>query len=170
MATRSWTDASTAAQAAPTGDIARYWQRVAAGSRAGHDYATLLGIRKVDALHLDQQVRQGLSYAAFARFQRNTALPTQTLAHIVDIPERTLARRKDAGRLASDESDRLMRLTRVFARAIELFEGDADAARKWLMTPRPALGGHAPLEFARTDIGATEVENLIGRLEHGLPG
>ncbi len=62
-----------------------------------------------------------------------------------------------------------MRASRVVARAIELFEGDADAARDWLTTQLRALGNRAPLEFARTDAGAIEVDNLVGRLEHGIP-
>lgn len=169
MATHALAHASTAGQPSSPPDVARYWQRVVSGVRAGHDYATLLGMRKVDAVHLDRQVRLGLSYAAFDRLQRNLALPSQTLAQLVGIPERTLARRREAGRLAPDESDRLLRLSRVFARAIELFEGDAEGARRWLTTPRPALGGQTPLAFARTDVGANEVDGLIGRLEHGLP-
>lgn len=132
-------------------------------------YAALFGLRRYDSIHLIDQIHRGLSFSAFARFQRNTLLSNQVLAAIVEIPERTLARRKEAGRLQPDESDRLVRAARVFARALELFEGDVDAARQWLLTPRPALGGRKPLEFAKTDVGAIEVDNLIGRLEHGIP-
>lgn len=60
-------------------------------------------------------------------------------------------------------------VARVIARAIELFEGDRAAARIWLTTHHRALGDHTPLEFAKTDVGAIEIENLIGRLEHGIP-
>ena len=67
-----------------------------------------------------------------------------------------------------DESDRLLRASRVFGRALELFEGDPEAARRWLGLPQPALGGATPLAFARTEAGAREVEDLVGRLEHGV--
>jgi putative toxin-antitoxin system antitoxin component (TIGR02293 family) len=56
----------------------------------------------------------------------------------------------------------------VFASALSLFEGDADAARRWLTTAQPALGGDKPLEYAATEVGAREVEDLIGRLEYGI--
>ena len=88
---------------------------------------------------------------------------------LVQLPARTLARRKAAGRLEREESDRLLRASRVFGRALELFEGDADAAREWLLDRQPLLGGLVPLELATTDVGAAEVERLIGRLEHGIP-
>lgn len=150
-------------------DVAELWKRVRSGQRDGHYYVVLLGLRRYDSSHVIEQIRQGLSFAAFARLQRNTALSLQALADAIAIPERTLARRKESGRLAPDESDRLVRVARIVARAIELFEGDVDGARDWLLTPRFALGDVAPLAFAKTDAGALEVDRLIGRLEHGIP-
>ena len=70
--------------------------------------------------------------------------------------------------MRSDESDRLLRVSRLLEHAIALFEGDAEAARDWLASPAKALAGHAPLDFARSEAGAREVESLIGRLEHGV--
>ena len=57
---------------------------------------------------------------------------------------------------------------RIFGKALGLFEGDAQATERWLSSPRRALGGATPLERARTEDGAREVEALIGRLEHGV--
>jgi uncharacterized protein (DUF2384 family) len=37
-----------------------------------------------------------------------------------------------------------------------------------LKTPARSLGGKPPLEFAASELGAQEVENLIGRLEYGV--
>ena len=68
----------------------------------------------------------------------------------------------------SDESDRLLRAARVLDRAIALFDGDRKAALEWLGSPLRALGGESPLDVATTDLGARQVENLIGRLEHGV--
>jgi putative toxin-antitoxin system antitoxin component (TIGR02293 family) len=81
----------------------------------------------------------------------------------------TLRRRKLDGRLRADESDRLVRLARIFDQAFDLFAGNAEQARGWLTSSQPALHGATPLEYAATEIGAREVESLIGRLEHGIP-
>jgi putative toxin-antitoxin system antitoxin component (TIGR02293 family) len=81
----------------------------------------------------------------------------------------TDGRDQPEGRLQPDESDRLVRAARIFAQAVGLFEGDEEAARRWLTSPQPALGGSTPWDYAATEIGAREVENLIGRLEHGIP-
>lgn len=45
------------------------------------------------------------------------------LAKLLDIPERTLARRKKEGTLNRDESGKLVRLARVVERAAEVFGG-----------------------------------------------
>ncbi len=150
-------------------DVAELWNLVKSGRREGHYYVALFGLRRYDPVHLVAQIQRGFSYAAFERFQRNTDLPYRLLAQVVEIPERTLARRKEIGRFEPDETDRLVRTSRVFARAIELFEGSSESARQWLTSPVSGLGGRTPLEFASTDVGAIEVENLIGRLEHGIP-
>ncbi len=71
-------------------------------------------------------------------------------------------------RLAKEESERLLRLSSIFEKAVELFEGDVSGAVNWLTTPKRALEGQTPLQYARTEVGAREVENLIGRLEHGV--
>lgn len=132
------------------------------------DGLTILGLRARSTLELLEKVERGFSYATFVRLQRAIDVPAQDLADFVQIPARTLLRRKETGRLRSDESDRVLRVSRLLERAIELFEGDAEAARNWLASPAKALGGHTPLDFARTEAGAREVESLIGRLEHGV--
>lgn len=121
-----------------------------------------------DVPALVRQVEQGFPFRALQQFQKSSGLPMERIAALVRIPPRTLARRKAAGRLHPDESERLLRLSRVFDKAVALFEGDAPAARRWLATPKKALGGEIPLDFARTEVGAREVETLIGRLEHGV--
>jgi putative toxin-antitoxin system antitoxin component (TIGR02293 family) len=88
---------------------------------------------------------------------------------LAQITPRTLARRKEQGRLDPEESDRLMRVARIFGQAMELFGGHAAKAADWLSRPLRALGQKIPLEFAKTDVGAQELEHIIGRIQHGIP-
>ena len=69
---------------------------------------------------------------------------------------------------AGPKRDRVYRIADCLADAIRLFEGDRNAARGWLMEPARALGGATPFEYLATEVGATEVRRLIGRLEHGV--
>lgn len=127
-----------------------------------------LGLASSDTVELVGQVRAGFRFSRLVKFQRSTALSWENIARFVRIPQRTLNRRQSEGRLMPEESDRVLRASTVFDMAVELFEGDAVAATQWLQTPQRGLGGEIPLEFASTDVGAREVENLIVRLEHGV--
>jgi putative toxin-antitoxin system antitoxin component (TIGR02293 family) len=134
-----------------------------------HRYATvLLGLRKTGTLSLAAAVRSGLTYRALDRFARETELPLSTLGELIQIPSRTLVRRKSEGRLQPEESDRLLRVSRIFGLAIDLFEGDRVGALHWLSSAQRALGNETPMALMQTDVGVREVENLIGRLEHGV--
>jgi len=131
-------------------------------------YASLIGLKTSDPLKVAERVHAGLAYASLEHLQQAVDLPLAQVAELVHIPARTLARRKASGRLDPDESDRLVRISRVIAAAITLFEGDHASARRWLTAPRTALRNRAPLDLAQTDVGAREVERLIGQLEHGI--
>lgn len=160
---------ATGTVAAVTADLNEIQSRIRSGRTEGYFYVALLGLRTYDALTLYRHLRKGLAYSAVGRFQRNTSLSGAVISRLIQTPTRTLTRRKTEGKLSPEESDRLVRAARVFGRAMELFEGDADAARLWLTAPQPALGGLIPLELAGTEVGATEVEGLVGRLEYGIP-
>jgi putative toxin-antitoxin system antitoxin component (TIGR02293 family) len=131
-------------------------------------YVSLLGLRLTNPIDIVKRVEQGLSFAALERFQKNTGLSTIDLAEVVAIKLRTLHRRREEGRLEPDESDRLLRVSRLFAKALGLFEGDVSAARAWFFAPAKSLAGGRPIAFARTDLGSLEVGALIDRLEQGV--
>ncbi len=161
MTNRADTADATSAQSGPLG------HRSTAGR---HEYLALLGLRSFDTAALVKRLQQGISYAAFERLKKNLGVTSEELADAALISRRTLARRKQSGRLRPDESDRLVRLARVFAEAIGLFQGDSGAARSWMMKGNRALGGASPFEMVRTEVGTREVEQLITRAEHGVYG
>jgi putative toxin-antitoxin system antitoxin component (TIGR02293 family) len=127
-----------------------------------------LGLSASNSAELIQQVERGFSFKTLHTLESRSGLPGAALAGLVGIPERTLARRRSKGKFTPEESERLLRLGTVFEQAVELFEGDNAAALRWLTAPRKALEGKTPLAYARTELGAREVEDLIGRLEHGV--
>jgi putative toxin-antitoxin system antitoxin component (TIGR02293 family) len=55
----------------------------------------------------------------------------------------------------------------LLVRASEALGGE-ESARSWLAAPALAFHGECPLDFADTEIGAREVEALLGRIEHGV--
>jgi len=124
--------------------------------------------RGVSIAQLDRQVRQGFSYSEFEDLQSSLKLPAERLAEQVGLSRATLQRRKKSeGNLNAIQSDRVVRLARLLGKAVDVFE-DEDIARRWMLSPQRGLGGEMPLDFAFTEVGAREVENLLGRIEQGV--
>ena len=114
-----------------------------------------------------RRVREGLPFAALAAVSERYEIPSRELARILDLPPRTLARRRRERRLRPDESDRLSRIGRVGVFAEEVL-GDRHKTVAWLRKPNTALGGARPLDRLDTDIGAQQVEQILGRIAHGV--
>jgi putative toxin-antitoxin system antitoxin component (TIGR02293 family) len=127
-----------------------------------------LGIKANGTMQLVQAISNGFSFVTLERVRKETGLPMEQLAVSIGMSPRTLTRRKKEKKLSASESDRLVTVSRLLAQAVELFEGDKEKALRWFMQSNRALGKLTPLEMARTETGAREVENLIGRLEHGV--
>lgn len=127
--------------------------------------AELLGLASD---RLVTSVRAGLPMSAFERLRSFLELPARELGAVLSISERTLARRKDRGRLTPEESDRLLRLARLAELALAVFEGDRERARTWLVRSKVLLNGEAPVRRADTEAGAREVEDMLYALEFGF--
>ena len=114
------------------------------------------------------RVEEGLPVLDIVQFGREAGFSTEELARMIRIPPRTYARRvAHKARLKATEGERAVRVIRLFDLARRVF-GTDEATRRWLNSPVRALGGRSPLDFAQTEPGAREVENVIGRLEHGV--
>lgn len=82
------------------------------------------------------------------------------------IASRATRRRRDT--LTPEQGEKLARIARVMARAVDVWE-DSTAAAKFLTTPHEELEGASPLVHSQTEIGARQVEELLLKLDLGLP-
>ena len=113
------------------------------------------------------QIHAGLSFRAVQNLQKALDVPMEKVASVLGMSRATLHRRKIQGKIDKGESEKLVRYQRLLKKAEDVF-GDATAAREWLTNRQAGLGNAVPLEFAKTEIGAREVENLLGRIEYGV--
>src|SRR6266567_6103187 len=113
-----------------------------------------------------EAIRKGFPPAVVEELMRASGLTLKELADALDLSARSLQRRRRTGRLARYESDRLYRLARIVALANE-FLGDHVRALRWLKHPNRALGGIAPVTAIDTELGARQVENVLGRIAYG---
>jgi putative toxin-antitoxin system antitoxin component (TIGR02293 family) len=116
---------------------------------------------------LIRKIQKGLRFSELETLQTSIGMPFEQLAAKLCISRSTLQRRKAAGRLSPDESDKVLRFARLLEHARDVF-GDVDKARAWLKHPQYGLGGAVPLDYAETEIGAREVDNLLGRIDYGV--
>lgn len=124
------------------------------------------GVRKPD--DLARLVRNGLPSRAINALAETLNIGTGTLAGKLGIPQRTLTRRlSDDARLNAGESDRAVRMARLFAHGTEMI-GDRGKAAQWMATPNRALGGERPIDCLDTDTGARMVEDILGRIGYGV--
>ena len=136
--------------------------------------AGVLGGRKVlgksirNSGDLAQLVREGLPAGSVQALAAKLHLGSTVLSRKLGIPQRTLTRRlSQASPLTAAESDRTVRMARVYANAVEMI-GDEEKAIAWLSTPNRALGGEKPLDQLDTDTGARMVEDILGRIAYGV--
>lgn len=150
-------------------DIAAFREALRKNMLGPWHFVGLLGLKPEDPMKLTERVQKGFTFRALERFQKNSTFSTNDLIYFIQITLRTYNRRKGERRLRSDESDRLLRAARIFGSALALFEGDVEGARDWLLSEQLGLGMQRPIEVSTTEIGAREVENLIGQIEEGIP-
>lgn len=130
-------------------------------------YGASIGIKPQNVTQLIARIKKGLPLKTFGQLCKNLAVTEKELGRILKIPPTTLARRKKSGQLGFEESERVFRMARLYDKAVEVFK-QPDLGRKWLKEPAWALGDVAPLAYADTELGAKEVEELLGRIEHGV--
>lgn len=140
------------------GGVVAYWVHGASGGMTTKEFTPSRLIRAL---------KEGLPVHELDELRGDLDLPMEKLVPMLGISKATLHRRKAAGRLDVAESDRVVRFARLLGKAVSVLESIEDA-RRWLTSPQVGLGGSIPLEYAETEVGAREVENLLGRIEYGV--
>jgi len=137
-----------------------------------------LGIatRKVESLaelielpqwELIEAITNGLPASLVRELARRMGVTLEDLAGLLRLNPRTLQRRLGEGVFDLSESERLWELARLFYRAMQVLESEAGAVH-WFKNPIQALGWATPLAYARTAVGLRELDNILGRIEHGV--
>jgi putative toxin-antitoxin system antitoxin component (TIGR02293 family) len=112
-------------------------------------------------------VERGVPLSKFQTFALKSGLPLKEL-HEVVIPPRTLKHRKARKEsLSRDESDKLMRVVRLYDQTVRVF-GDAALARKWMSTPKIRFDNRSPLAMLQTEVGGRMVEEMLVQIDEGM--
>jgi putative toxin-antitoxin system antitoxin component (TIGR02293 family) len=119
-------------------------------------------------IEVHQAIKKGIKIKDADFLKKRLGISDKEMAAFLGTSPATLQRKRQRQEAISFvQGDRLYRMARVLAKAVQLF-GDNKMAVDWLKTPRRGLGGKIPLDLMGTEAGAQEVEDLIGRLQHGV--
>jgi putative toxin-antitoxin system antitoxin component (TIGR02293 family) len=129
--------------------------------------AAVLGRNIVKSEELRNRVRDGLPYGSLVAVEERLGLKPSEVESMLALPARTRMRRKKTKILSAVQSDRLYRLARIASIAVEVL-GDETKTTRWLRKPNRSLGYVEPLRLLDTEIGARDVEDALGRIEHGV--
>lgn len=128
--------------------------------------ARTLGRSLTNDAEMCQAIREGFPSSVVERLMHASGLTLKELSEALDLSPRSLQRRRGTGRLARFESDRLYRLARIVALA-QQYLGSQERAARWLKSPNRALGSRQPITAIDTELGARQVENILGRIAFG---
>lgn len=92
-----------------------------------------------------------------------------SLLRELKLPRGALKSRQASGtKLSTLEAERMVRVARLFKRALDVFEDEEDV-RSWLKQPLRALGGKTPVSYLDIGPGCELVDDELKRIEYGVP-
>lgn len=113
--------------------------------------------------------RQGVLRSEVDAVAALVGLTDNEMAFALNMTPRNLHRLKDEQRFGVDASERLLLLRNLLIHALDTFEGRRATVLQWLRTPIRELANQSPLQLLDTVTGFTLADDVLGRLDHGLP-
>jgi putative toxin-antitoxin system antitoxin component (TIGR02293 family) len=121
-------------------------------------------------LELAEKVHRGIPAATLLGMASDLGIGVLELADTLRLARRTVTRRlAQDKKLTPDESEKILRVGRLLRIAEAVFDG-RDQAFAWFMRPLSPLNGRTPLQECSSEPGGREVEQVLGRIDHGIVG
>ncbi len=106
-------------------------------------YGQSIGIDSENLTGLISRIKQGLPVSSLTRLSKQLGVPEKRLLVVANIPQRTLTRRKKEGRFKPDESERVLRLARLYEHAMKVLKRK-ESGQQWFQSSVKGLGGQNP--------------------------
>ncbi|WP_461055439.1 antitoxin Xre-like helix-turn-helix domain-containing protein [Spirosoma arcticum] len=113
--------------------------------------------------------RQGVLRSQVDEVAALVGLTDREMAYALNMTPRNLHRLKDEQRFNVDASERLLLLKNLLMHGLDTFEGRKPTVLQWLRTPIRELASQAPLQLLDTVTGFGLADDVLGRLDYGLP-
>ncbi|MEZ0542087.1 type II RES/Xre toxin-antitoxin system antitoxin [Fibrella arboris] len=113
-------------------------------------------------------VKEGIPMESAAFLQSSFGFTNKQMSHILAISESTYQRRIRAkARLTSDETEKAISLSELYAKGVDVFRNQPDFER-WLQTKIPAMNNQRPTDMLHSMIGRQYVMDELNRILHGV--
>lgn len=122
---------------------------------------------KTDVISMINTSREGLTMKEVVDLSALMSIDLSELSQVLHLSLRTLQRYSMSKRLDSDSSSKAIQLKILYNHGLDVF-GDNLAFGLWLHSVLPALGGQRPLDYLDTPFGFQLIDQMLGRIEHGI--
>lgn len=112
-------------------------------------------------------LKAGLHRKSVNSFIKHSSLTLKQVAKLIHVSERTLQRYSLDRAMDISSSERLIELTRLFHKGINVFN-EKEKFNTWLDRPNKSLANSKPLDLIETSIGIDLVMDELLRIEHGV--
>lgn len=118
-------------------------------------------------MHKMEIVKEGISKKALELLKDKARLDYNQLARALNVSRQTLTNKKSSNKFNPDVSNAILALADTYSYGYDVFQ-DTERFNRWMFTENSALGGKIPFEILNTYYGRLSVNNIIGRIEHGI--
>lgn len=110
--------------------------------------------------------RKGIQTKYIEQIQNFTSLTDKELSSILPISQRQLFRYPSDHNLNKEITSHLIQIIELFQKGFKLF--GENKFKIWIRTSNKVLNDNKPIEIMDTSIGIEMIEDVIGRIEHGV--
>jgi len=110
--------------------------------------------------------RKGIQTKYINKIQKFTSLSDQELSSILPISQRQLFRYPAEHNLNKEITSHLIQIIELFQKGYNLF--GKEKFKIWIRTSNKVLNKNKPIDIMDTSIGIEMIEDVIGRIEHGV--
>lgn len=138
-----------------------------AGTIAPNSSKSSAILSKINPLQLIDRSRKGLDSSEADRIAGLLGVTDKEMARLLNQSVATFHRRAKSGRLDAATSERLLMLNRLAGHGEAVFQ-DSGKFTRWLRRPLRLLADREPLNLMDSPTGVLLIEDILGRIEHGV--
>jgi len=113
------------------------------------------------------RAHEGITKSDFLTVVVDTGMNLTEFSSLLPVSKRTIEKTKNQELLSPAVSDRILQIASLYEHGSIVF-GSLDIFKEWLDTPIIALGQKRPKSFIDNGTGISMINDLLGRIEHGV--